>query len=84
MKQPKEILSIHDYGDTVCDRYTFVLRKRFYPTNPGFHPHLGTSENGLGISMFGECLRGKHLGKRVTWESLSKELQNHVAERLKP
>ena len=84
--KPKGILSIHDDGGKTCDRYTVVLERwgwgladtRAYPcftlsSHPG-HPQ--------GVSQFGTCRLGRHLGKRISWDELPTEVRGHVRRRM--
>lgn len=75
-----KLKSIYDNGGKTLDRYTIVTtqRHRNRETNRWFYEYIGASENGLGVFMWGECVLGRHLGKKVELTDLSKELQNRI------
>jgi hypothetical protein len=68
------------------DHYTVVLSKD-WTANPGFSSCLGFNDNpehpAFGISQMSECRLGRHLGKKIKFTDLPKELQRHVIRRLK-
>lgn len=82
------IKAIYDNGGETLDRYTVVFDNRridyrcneytlayeclCLSDNPG-HP--------TGVSMWGECNIGNHLGKKITLKSLPKHIQKHIAMR---
>lgn len=78
--KPTNIKAIYDNGGESLDRYTIVLDSQEAKTN--FWDCLCTSETGAGFSQFSYCMQGLHLGKKVTFESLSPELQKHIVGRL--
>jgi len=86
MEKPKIIKSIWDNGGETLDRITVVLNTSYHKDyrNPNtlYHEMLGLSTNGLRYSEFTEGVEGKHLGSRVSWESLPETLQNHIINRL--
>ena len=75
---------IYNNGGETLDRYTvFPFVRGKCRTE-----YLALSENGLGFSMWGsmpvnfrhsDC---RHLGKRVQFDNLSKELQAHIIRRI--
>jgi hypothetical protein len=84
----ENILSVHDSGPNTGDRYTVVLNpKAGWEANPGYHNCLGFNSDPThpahGISQFSECMRGRHLGKRIKFTDLPKDLQRHVIGRIK-
>ena len=89
MEKPKEIYRIYDYSKINPDcleRYTFILKGIHRAGYKEYRFILGTSETGLGISMFNELetkFIGRHLGKLVQWENLNSDLQKHIINRLK-
>lgn len=76
------VFKVWDNKGETLDRYTVVSKKEKVKRN-GFIECLCLSENGLGVSEFSECITGKHLGKRIEFSSLSKDLQNHIINRYK-
>jgi hypothetical protein len=80
LEQPKQVTAIYDNGGKTTDRYTFITEK----TGKGaLWEHLGTCYNGRAFSQWGECTKGRHLGRKVEWSSLDPELQRHVTARMK-
>ena len=80
----KDILAVYD-NPRYSDRYTVVLNKS-WEANDGRFQCLGfnaipTSPN-AGISQFGECVNGSHLGIEIAFSSLPEDLQAHVIGRL--
>ena len=85
-KKPKDIKSIWDAGEKETDRYTIIFDpKQGWEANPGYFQSLGfaAGRGGGTISQFGEAREGKHLGKKLKWEDLPKESQEHVLQRIK-
>lgn len=78
-----QLKSIYDNGGKTLDRYTIVTTERHRKSGRWFYECIGASENGLGVFMWGECILGRHLGKKVQLEGLSKELQNRIINALK-
>lgn len=80
-------LQIWDNGGKSFDRYTiFKARERFI----GFDKYgnklfmgISASETGCGVFMYIEAMKGPHLGKRVKFEDLDKELQNRLRNEFK-
>ena len=82
--QPRALLRVYDFGDT-SDRYTVVLKRRGYDLPYPLYPCLGLSgapEHPQGVSQFGDCKLGRHLGKRIAWGDLPENVQAHVAGRI--
>ena len=81
---------IYDTGaGKEADRYTAVLDSPEWneSTNPGMKEMLGFSGDPThpqGFSQFGEGKEGSHLGKRIPFSSLPKDLQDHVVQRTQP
>lgn len=42
----------------------------------------GNPEHPQGFSQFGSCIVGSHLGKSIPWLQLSKNIQQHIKQRL--
>lgn len=84
-----KILAIYDNGGETLDRYTVVTNEQWSlnslamlglsdnPTDP-----QGFSQWSGGTYAEGRGTRNTHLGKRVQFEHLSEELQNHIAHRV--
>lgn len=84
LDKPSEIISIWDNRGTdkeTLDCMTFVIDEDFDGTGK-LKTCLGTSYNGVSFSQFSSCQEGEHLGKKVEWNSLSKEIKQHVINRL--
>lgn len=86
-------LAVYDNGGRTADRYTIVPAQRGsdwapyvssngyrvrdclvvndYPTHPSY-----------GFSQMGTCTLGRHLGRKILFESLSEDVQAHVLSRL--
>jgi len=78
-----KIKNIYDNEGKSFDRYTVVLDQR----ENGYNWCLCLSHNPTsiqGFSQFGECIDGDILlGKKINLEDLPKEIQNHIAKRIK-
>ena len=77
-----EISSIWDNEGETFDRYTVVTTEE---EHLGLNAALGLSHNPQspqGFSQWTTAQEGKHLGKRVKFEDLSKHLQEHITGRL--
>ena len=85
-----KIRSIWDNEGETADRYTVITTyQEEYPFNKYNNNtvYLGLSfstncNSPQGVSMFGSCVEGDHLGKRIKLSDLSPELQDHVFDRL--
>ena len=82
------IKAIYDNGGETLDRYTVVFdSSRIDYRYNGYtlaYDCLCLSDNPehpTGVSMWGECNIGKHLGKKITLKSLPKHIQEHIAMR---
>ena len=76
-----KVIAIYDNNGQTLDRYTIVTNERYKSrTNPNryIYDAIASSENGLGVFMWVECLRGKHLGKKINLSDLSEELQTKI------
>lgn len=78
-----QLKSIYDNGGKTLDRYTIVTTDRFRKGGRWYYSCISASENGLGVFMWGECVVGRHLGKKVELTDLSEELQNRIINALK-
>lgn len=69
----------YDNGGETCDRYTVVYLD--YPTRDGLFNGVGCSENPFHPQGFGqhiECEYGSHLGNKISFSSLPKDVQTLV------
>lgn len=92
MSGPTRII-VYDSGQNHNDRYTACPLGGDWKSlgrlgKNGEHHYMmlcfnsvPTSPN-MGVSMWGEYARGRHLGKIVPFESLPEELQRHVKARI--
>ncbi|WP_338924330.1 hypothetical protein V0M98_32475 (plasmid) [Pseudomonas silesiensis] len=85
---PPYVLSIHDSGEKVNDRYTVCFGWPLWEERMGRTvPYLGfnevpTSPN-MGVSMWGECdAHRQGLGKKIRWNDLPVEMRKHVKARV--
>lgn len=79
-----KIKAIYDNGGETIDRYTVVFdsSRIDYRCKTLAYECLCLSDNPehpTGVSMWGECNIGKHLGKKITLKSLPKHIQKHIA-----
>jgi hypothetical protein len=75
-----KILAIYDNGGKTFDRYTIVTDHKVSGKHQGRFTYdaISASENGLGCYHWCQCMRGSHLGKKVSLSELSKELQEKI------
>jgi hypothetical protein len=74
-------IRVYDNGGKTIDRYTVVCLDE--PTRQGMHTCLALDGvGGKQFSQFSECMEGPHLGRRVSWKSLSKVTREHIKFRL--
>lgn len=66
-------MDIYDNGGETLDRYTIFL------TNSSDEA-IGADENGNGFYQHVDAKRGRHLGKKISFTSLSTELRRKLAE----
>ena len=77
-----KIIGVYDNEGKTFDRYTIVFNEK----EGIFYNCLGLSFNPdspQGFSQWSTCQDGNHLGKKVSFESLPINIQNHVIERMK-
>jgi len=75
-----KIKNIYDNG-TTFDQYAIVTTSKendyfitlFISNNP---------DSPQGYSQFGECIDGKHMGKKIKLSDLTPEIQEHIKRRL--
>ena len=62
-----KIIAIYDNEGKTLDRYTIVTNYEVGPKHNGRFTYdaLSASENGLGVFMWVQCIRGSHLGKKI-------------------
>lgn len=76
-----KVIAVYDNGGESLDRYIIVTNERYKSrVNPNRYMYnaISSSENGLGVFMWIECLIGKHLGKKIKLSDLSEELQAKI------
>ena len=73
-------VAVYDNGGATLDRYTVI------PLDADWHGMaLGLStqpSHPQGFSQWGQCSEGPHLGKRIRFEQLPRNVQEHVMMRL--
>ena len=65
-------LSIYDNGGETFDRITVIFDDT---KNGNTYDCLGCSYTGEGFFQHSTAMKGRHLGKKISFEDLSKELQ---------
>lgn len=87
LNEAKEDFDVYDNGGKTADRWTVVSKSDLKNKQPnGMVDMLSLSENPnspQGVSMWGEGQAGDHLGKKVKFSSLPKEVQKHITMRYK-
>lgn len=74
-----KIIAVYDNGGKTLDRYTILVNSIVSKNRNKYqYDAISASESGAGVFMWIECERGKHLGKKIEFESLSKDLQKKV------
>ena len=77
-------ISIYDNGGKTLDRITIIFDKEKRHTKDGIiYNCIAASENGSGFYQHSEGMKGKHLGKKITFDQLTPELQNKLLIELK-
>lgn len=85
-------ITVYDFGNGVLDRYTiikdndFALNYEEFPsmfTGRYLYNCICASEFGAGVFMWGTAKKGRHLGKKVPFESLRPELQERIKDAYK-
>jgi hypothetical protein len=77
------IIAIYDNGGKSIDRYTIVLNDS--NNFESLYNSLGLSndpDSPLGFSQFNTCENGPHLGKKIAFSDLPKNVQDHAKNRL--
>jgi len=81
-----ERVKVYDSGGC-ADRYTVALLHWDWDKMGPYYPCLGLSsapDHPQGVSQFGHCLLGRHLGKRIAFADLPENVQAHIRARLSP
>ena len=74
-----KVIAVYDNGGKSLDKYTIVVDSIVSKNRNKYqYEAISASENGLGVFMWVQCERGKHLGKKIEFSSLNKELQKKV------
>lgn len=84
-KMPR--VTVYDNGGETADRYTIVLHGKDWDAGArrGYKMMLGLSSNPSdpqGFSQWTEGHEGKHLGKKIKFSSLPKNVQSHAVVRI--
>lgn len=79
-----KVIAVYDNGGETLYRYTIVVnqRRRERIGYKWFYDCISASENGLGVFIWDECIRGRHLGKKIKLEDLSEDLQKMIQNNL--
>lgn len=78
------VIAFYDNGGQSADRYTAVLSRFYMKASEGYHTCISFSEypNGpLGVSIFGDCKLGEHLGKNLPREKIPAWALQHIFNR---
>jgi hypothetical protein len=80
----KELIRCYDNGGKTFDRYTILPCRawRDYLESPGLWRCIAASTNPYDPQGFGQhttAMAGRHLGKRVTFDSLPPQVQKFAA-----
>ena len=74
-----KVLAVYDNGGQTLDRYTIVTNSIISKNRNKYqYDAISASESGAGMFMWVKCERGRHLGQKIEFESLSKDLQKKV------
>ena len=72
-------ISIYDNGGKSYDRITVIFNDRKRVTRDGvLYECIAASENGSGLYLHSEAMKGRHLGKKIDFSKLSLPLQNKL------
>lgn len=83
--KPK-VCRIFDGGDAFADRYTIAFKGYFVPGHGMVYPYLASGPSPFHPMGFGqhceskEFLTGRHLGKRVSFDSLPLGVQKFILQ----
>ena len=74
-----ENITIYDNGGKSYDRITVIFNDRKRVTKDGvLYECISASETGNGFYQHSEGMKGRHLGKKITFDQLSLPLQNKL------
>lgn len=75
-------LTIYDNQGETFDRITIVFNNEKLSKQNGryLYEAIGASETGTGFFQHTRAIKGKHLGRKVQFQNLTKELQNKLRE----
>ena len=74
-----ENISIYDNQGETFDRITIVFNNKKTKTKDCIlYECIGASEDGRGFLQHTICMKGKHLGKKITFQELNKNLQDFI------
>lgn len=79
---------IYDAGPDFADRYTIALRGYWVEHHGRVYPYLASGPSPFhpqGFGQYGECgafINGRHLGKRVTFESVPADVQKFILQNI--
>lgn len=72
-------ISIYDNGGKSLDRITIVFNKFSNYTNGQLlYDAISSCENGNGVFSWTTAMKGRHLGKKITYNDLSDELKKRI------
>ena len=73
-------LAIYDNGGETFDRITIVFLNEKRKDREGNYLYnaIASSETGSGFFLHTEAMRGKHLGKKITFDKLTPELKARI------
>lgn len=77
-----KIVAIYDNEGITKDRYTVVLDQKNTATTTLCLCMSDSPNSPQGISMFGGCIDGLHLGDKINFMDLPKVIQEHITKRL--
>lgn len=80
----------YDNGVETADRYTIFPRGRGWGAfidNKGRRVRFALAlsddpSHPLGVSQWGECWPGRHLGRRIAWGDMPENVRRHVTARI--
>ena len=84
----RKICRIYDMGPNEIDRFTIAFKSYRDPKVGMIYPYLASSNRPFHPQGFGqhgeskEFLAGKHLGKRVSFESLPDQVQQFILQNI--
>jgi hypothetical protein len=72
-------ISFYDNGGKTFDRITVIFNDSKRATKDGYvYDCLACSHSGSGFFQHSDAMKGKHLGKKVSFDNLSPELQKRL------